>query len=118
MSTFTTATSPSDGVHLKQRIVQNFRLVWMDASIDLLEKDYQNMLAQLRSVVNDVKIFTQSDKCIDFLNTVEVEKVFAITTGYLGQHLMPEIHALPQLDAIYIFCRNKSRHEQWTKKMG
>jgi tetratricopeptide (TPR) repeat protein len=109
-------SSPSEDVHHKQRIVQNYRLIWIDGSIDLLDEDYQNMVAQLRDVVNDVQIFTQSDECIHFLNTINVEKVFVITTGYLGQHLVPDIHDLPQLDAIYIFCGNKSRHEQWTKQ--
>jgi tetratricopeptide (TPR) repeat protein len=116
MSTFAMATSSSDNVHLKQRIAQNYHLIWMDASIDLSEEDYQNTLAQLRDVVNDVKIFTQLDECTHFLNTVNVEKVFVITTGYLGQHLVPAIHALSQLDAIYIFCGKKSRHEQWAKQ--
>jgi tetratricopeptide (TPR) repeat protein len=110
------STSPSDNVHLKQRIVQNYRLIWIDANIDLSEEEYQNMLAELRDVVNDVKIFTQPDECTHFLNTVNVEKVFVITSGHLGQHLVPDIHALPQLDAIYIFCGNKPRHEQWAKQ--
>ncbi len=105
-----------ENIHLTQRIVQNYRLIWMDASIDLSEEYYQNTLAQLRDVVNDVKIFTQPDECTHYLNTVNIEKVFVITTGYLGQHLVPAIHALPQLDAIYIFCGNKSRHEQWAKQ--
>jgi hypothetical protein len=39
-----------------------------------------------------------------------------ITTGHLGQQLVPDIHDLLKLDAIYIFCGNKSRHEKWTKK--
>jgi tetratricopeptide (TPR) repeat protein len=116
ISTFATATSSSDNVHLKQRIVQNYRLIWIDASIDLSQEDYQKTLAQLRDVVNDVEIFTQPNECTHFLNTVNAEKVFVLTTGYIGQHLVPDIHALPQLDAIYILCGNKSRHEQWTKQ--
>ena len=44
------------------------------------------------------------------------EKAFVIVSGSLGQHLVPNIHDMPQLDAIYIFCGNKSRHEQWTKE--
>ena len=99
----------------RRRIAQNFLLVWVDAGIDQSNKDSQDTLAQLRSVVNDVTICTQPDQCIQFLNDINDEKAFVIVSGSLGQHLVPDIHAMPQLDAIYIFCGNKSRHEQWAQ---
>ena len=110
----TTTSSPAAS-QPRQRIVQNYVLVWVDAGIDQSNKDNQNTLAQLRSVVNDVTICTQSDQCIQFLNSIDDEKAFVIISGSLGQHLVPDIHAMPQLDAIYIFCRDKSRHEQWAQ---
>jgi tetratricopeptide (TPR) repeat protein len=63
-----------------------------------------------------VNIFTQPDQCVQFLNGLQDEKAFVVASGALGQHLVPDIHALPQLDAIYIFCGNKSRHEKWTQE--
>jgi tetratricopeptide (TPR) repeat protein len=63
-----------------------------------------------------VNIFNQPDQCIQFLNGIQAEKAFVIASGSLGQQLVPDIHALTQLDAIYIFCENKSRHEHWTKQ--
>ena len=109
-------TTSAGAIRPRQRIAQNFLLIWVDASIDESKQDCQNTLAQLRSVVNDVNIFTQPDQCMEFLNEIQDEKAFVIASGALGQHLVPDIHALPQLDAIYIFCGNKSRHEQWTKE--
>ena len=100
----------------RQRIAQNFLLIWVDANIDESKQDCQNTLIQLQSVVNNVNIFTQQDQCVHFLNETKNEKAFIIISGSLGQHLVPDIHVLPQLDAIYIFCGDKSRHEQWTKK--
>jgi tetratricopeptide (TPR) repeat protein len=100
----------------RQRIAQNFRLIWVDSNIDKSKEVSQNIVAQLRSVVNDVNIFTQPKQCIQFLNELEDEKVFVIISESLGQELVPNIHNLPQVDAIYIFCRNKSQHEKWTKE--
>jgi hypothetical protein len=100
----------------RKRIVQNFLLVWVDANMDQPNKDCQNTLVQLRSIANDVNIYTEPDQCIQFLNTINNEKAFIIVSGGLGQHLVPRIHDMPQVDAIYIFCNNKSRHEEWTKK--
>ncbi|CAF1324274.1 unnamed protein product [Adineta steineri] len=99
----------------RQRIAQNYLLIWVDASINETNKDCQNTLAQLKNVVNDVNLCTELDQCIRVLNKVGKERAFVITSGSLGQHLVPEIHDIPQLDAIYIFCGNKSRHEGWTQ---
>jgi hypothetical protein len=67
----------------------------------------------VQSVISDVNIFTKPDECIQFLHHINSEKVFLITSGYLGQRLVPEIHSIPQLDAIYIFCDREDRHKVW-----
>ncbi|CAF1457188.1 unnamed protein product [Adineta steineri] len=107
----TTTTTPS----IRQRIAQNYMLAWVDASIDQTNKDCQNKLTQLRAVVNNVTICTQPNECMQFFHKLNDEKVFVITSGSLGQYLVPEIHDMPNLDAIYIFCDNISDHQQWTK---
>ncbi|CAF1549993.1 unnamed protein product, partial [Adineta ricciae] len=106
----------------RQRMVPNYTenkkvylLVWVDANIDEKDQDCQNTLTHLRSVVNDVNIYTQPDACVQFLKSISDEKAFVITSGSLGQHLVPKIHGISQVNAIYIFCGNKSRHENWTK---
>ncbi|CAF1230472.1 unnamed protein product [Adineta steineri] len=99
----------------RQRMAQNYLLIWVDASIDQADEDCQNALAQLKNVVNDVNLCTELDQCIETLNKVGKERAFVITSGSLGQHLVPKIHGIPQLDAVYIFCGDKSRHEGWTQ---
>ncbi|CAF0779103.1 unnamed protein product [Adineta steineri] len=99
----------------RQRIVQNYLLVWIDASIDEGRKDCQNTLTQLKNVVNNVNLCTEPNQCIQVLNKVDKERAIVITSGSLGQHMVPEIHGMPQLEAIYIFCGNKSRHQGWTQ---
>ncbi|CAF4161342.1 unnamed protein product, partial [Rotaria sordida] len=34
----------------------------------------------------------------------------------LGQQVVPMIHDMSQLDAIFIFCGNAPQHEQWAKE--
>ncbi|CAF4091000.1 unnamed protein product [Adineta steineri] len=113
--TIQNAAAPSSIRQPRQRMAQNYLLIWVDATIDQANKDCQNTLVQLKNVVNDVKLCTESDQCIEALNTVDKQQAFVITSGSLGQHLVPKIHGMPQLDAIYIFCGNKSRHEDWTQ---
>jgi hypothetical protein len=73
-------------------------------------------LTQLRTVVNNVNVCAHPEQCIQFIKDIENEIAFVIASGSLGQHLVPDIHALPQVDAIYVLCKNKSRHEEWTKQ--
>jgi Tfp pilus assembly protein PilF len=115
MSIVTSSTAPPNASHPRQRIAQNFLLVWLDLSIDESRQDCQNTLAQFRSVVNDVNIFTNQDECIDFLTEVDDTKVFLIIETTIGQLLISLVHDIPQLDTIYILCENKFEHEQWTK---
>ncbi len=35
--------------------------------------------------------------------------------GFLGQHTVPRVHNMSQVDSIFILCRNSRRHKHWTK---
>jgi hypothetical protein len=111
----TTTTTSSNTIPLKWRITQNLLFLWEDANIDQSNKDCQNALVQLQSIVNDVHTFTQRDECIDFLTEVDHMKAYLIIEGSIAQQIVPLIHDIPQLDIVYIFCHNKSRDEQWAK---
>ena len=105
-----------------QRIIQNFLLVWLDNHINESDKEFQNSLAQLRTIVNSIFTFINSNQCIDFLKTIKDEKVFIIICSDMNDHIVPRIHDIDQLDSIYIFDSNKRRHEQqssdWIKVKG
>ena len=100
----------------KRRILQNYLLVWVDASIDETHKDCRYTLTQLRTVVNDVTVFTDPDACVDFLGGVTDEKAFVMISGSLGQALVPRIHSMKQVDTIFIFCMDQKRHRAWTSE--
>ena len=104
------------GTTNQRRIVQNYLLVWLDANVSTSNEDAQQTLEHLRNVVNEVNVFTEPADCVTFLQGIQLEKAFLIVSGSLGQGLVPRIHAMTQIDAIYIFCRVKSRHEEWVKK--
>jgi tetratricopeptide (TPR) repeat protein len=39
-----------------------------------------------------------------------------ISSGAFGQTTVPLVHDKPQVNTIYIFCSNKTRHEKWAKE--
>ena len=87
-------------------------LVWLDRNIDGTS---QETLKQLRSVISDLTLFTDLDECVDHLHGVTAKKVSVITSGSFAQDLVPDIHGLEHVDAIYIYCGNPARYEKWSR---
>ena len=105
------------GAHSSRpRIVQNYLLVWLDANATTSSQDSQHTLEQLRTIVNDVTAFIEPDQCLTFLQDIQLEKVFLIVSGSLGRDLVPRIHPMTQVDVIFIFCGDTTRHGEWVKK--
>ena len=105
----------SNASYSKQRIIQNFVLIWADTNIDQSKKYYQDTLTQLRRVCNNIDTYILPEPCVQHLKGISNRKAFIIVSDALGKNLVPDIHPLPQVEAIYIFSRNKSAHERWTE---
>ncbi|CAF0842947.1 unnamed protein product [Adineta steineri] len=94
---------------------QNVLLIWLDSNIDESNYDCQNTITTLRRAVNDINTYTNGDQCLEFIQTMVDNKVCLIVSGSLGQHIVPRVHKMSQVDSIFIFCGNKKYHEQWAK---
>ncbi|CAF2024013.1 unnamed protein product [Rotaria magnacalcarata] len=114
-STASSRTTTSGATQSRRRMTQNYLVIWVDGNIDENTEDCRNTLAQLRAAVSEVNVCTTPEGCIDFLNKMDEGKAFVISSGALGQSLVNDIHGMPKVDAIYIFCGNKARHEPWAK---
>ncbi|CAF0975970.1 unnamed protein product [Adineta steineri] len=95
--------------------MQNVLLIWLDGNIDETNDDCQNTIKRLRCAVEDIKTYTNGDQCLEFIETVVDKKVCMIMPGYLGHRIVLRLHNMSQLDSIFIFCGNKTLHEQWAK---
>ncbi|CAF4379756.1 unnamed protein product [Rotaria sp. Silwood2] len=98
-----------------RRIIQNFLLIWLDANLDETKDDFKSSLKHLQHVVASTTTFTDAEECFKFIDEIKKEKVFMIVSGALGRQVAPELQVMPQLEAIYVFCGNKSYHEEWAK---
>lgn len=95
--------------------LEDLTIVWFDRNTEEVDdcKDFQ---FRLREVINYVVIFNDYILCKDYLLSLEQEKVFLIVSGINGESLVNLIHHLSKLNSIYIFCFEKIRHEEWSKK--
>ncbi|CAF1463574.1 unnamed protein product [Adineta steineri] len=96
--------------------MQNALLIWLDNNINDNNADCNNAIKQLKCVVNHVNTFTDSKECVEFIQTINNNKVCMIVSGSLGQHIVPHVHDMSQVDTIFIFCNNQEWHQQWANK--
>ncbi|CAF1514062.1 unnamed protein product, partial [Adineta steineri] len=95
--------------------MQNVLLIWLDSNIDKTNDNCKNTIKQLRRAIDDIKTFTNGDQCFEFIQTIVNKKACMIISGSLGQHIVPRVHNISQLDSIFIFCENQKHHKQWAK---
>ncbi|CAF0758426.1 unnamed protein product [Adineta steineri] len=109
-------TISSDVIQPEWQMVKNYSLLWLDEDMNETSKDYENILAQIRNITDDVNVFKQQDACIDFLTDAQENIKFFLVVKYnMAQQIMPLINDIPQLDGIYILNDIKILHEEWTK---
>ena len=99
---------------------RSFMFVWCDASIGAAGKisDTQNTIRRLADIVNQngqlVHTFDEINACREFIT--EVNNVCLITSGSMGEQLVPLVHNLEQVHSIYVFCYNKAQHDVWAQR--
>ncbi|CAF3406452.1 unnamed protein product [Rotaria socialis] len=109
-------TASSGAMRPRRRMAQNYLVIWVDCKIDKNTENCQNTLAHLHDVASEVKPCTTPEECVEYLNEIDDGKAFVISSGALGQSLVNDVHGMPKVDAIYIFCGNKAHHESWAKE--
>jgi hypothetical protein len=94
--------------------LETFSIFWLDASVN----DEKNLAAQktLRSIINQLKTFDDAEEFMARIRRLcQGDLTVLIVSGQLGCIVVPEIHSLPQVSSIYVYCMNKAVHEEWSQ---
>ncbi|CAF3857202.1 unnamed protein product [Rotaria magnacalcarata] len=80
-----------------------------------------NMHNEFRETINFHEIFDDINECIDYVTHCQSEKIFFILSESVYDAIVPVIHNLAQIHAIYILAENKTLEypvEQYAKVRG
>ncbi|CAF1082382.1 unnamed protein product [Adineta steineri] len=110
------STSAVANRSMNMQRMQNVLLIWLDNNINENNADCSNTIKQLKRVVNNINTFTDGEECIEFIQTITNNKICMIVSGSLGQHIVPHVHDMSEVDTIFIFCNNQEWHIQWAKE--
>ncbi|CAF4956822.1 unnamed protein product [Rotaria sp. Silwood1] len=90
-------------------------LLWFDPNIG--SRQDTELTKQKLRLINDYIIFhTDLDQCVTFIQSIDKEKIFLITSGSKASQLLPRIVSLGQVDSIFIFCMKKEKYEHLTNE--
>jgi hypothetical protein len=93
--------------------VDSFTAVWLDAEVNT---NFENRKTEqkLRALINPLKTFDSKNPCEKYIRSVSSkEQILLIISGRLGRELVPQIHQLPQVISIYVYCKDKNANEKW-----
>ena len=117
-----TASGENKRTLTRFRPSEYFLDVWLDKNTNALDKDVIISVNKLQQIVHSVKIFNDTDECIDFLSDIKNKTVFMITSDDLIQSILPLIDDFPQLRMIYILSTHPTSFEysleKWQKVRG
>lgn len=100
---------------LYDKHLELFRLIWLNAKMNL--KEARGAEQALRSIVNHIEKFQDIERFQEYIQqTSHKDRLVLIVSGQLGKEVVPSIHKLRQIIAIYVFCFDKKTHEQWASK--
>jgi plasmid stabilization system protein ParE len=94
--------------------LETFSLLWLDSDVNT---SAENIEAQdkLRTIINHLKTFDNDKQCEEYIQDLsENDRIVLISSGRLGREFVPRVHHLRQIFSIYIYCKDKERHKEWS----
>ncbi|UJR19425.1 hypothetical protein I4U23_022555 [Adineta vaga] len=96
--------------------LQTLTLIWLDDKTSNNGED-ENVIKKLRSIINHLITFRNEETCQEYIEKQpEEDRIILIVTDSFCYTLVPRIHQLRQVYAIYITCKNTSIDEEWIAK--
>ena len=93
---------------------EGITLIWYDERLETTD-DTKETAQELREVNNYVLFYSDLLSCVDYIKSVTNEKIFLITSGKSASDILQEIHELPQVDSIFIFCMKVERYQDFLR---
>lgn len=96
--------------------LETFSLLWLDASVNNCQENVDAQ-HQLRTSINFLRTFEEVDQCEAYIRSKSKDdRIILITSGRLGQIIVPQIHSLRTLSSIYVYCKDKKLNEAWANQ--
>ena len=88
-------------------------------SLDGLQTDTRDIYDKISGTYQWEACENGEEHCVSFIKDKCANKrVFLVSAGGLGSRVVPKIHDLPQLYAVYIYCVDVEGHKKWANNFS
>lgn len=88
-------------------------MVWCGSDINTTEQK-RDLRIKLRGIINHMKVFEKAEQCKQYLQRRSDEKIILIVCDSVDEQVISEIHDLTQTVAVYVYCQNCEKQQQWS----
>ncbi|CAF1290065.1 unnamed protein product [Adineta steineri] len=93
---------------------ETFTLIWLETNINCDQK-HEDIEEKLRATINHIKKFDDLDKCQKYIEQASKDdEIVLLISGQLGRQLVPLIHQLQHISAIYTYSEDKN-NKTWAR---
>ena len=94
---------------------RKWAILWLDAYVNAGEEN-QGAQQRLTQLCDEFRPFEQVDDCQQEVQSKSKTLIVLIVSGRLSRDIIPAIEHHERVSAMFIYCMDKSRHEQWIKE--
>ncbi|CAF1328108.1 unnamed protein product [Didymodactylos carnosus] len=90
----------------------DLKFIWLDTFVRVARLKFTELIDPEKWT-----FFDKEDACIAYIQSAEckTKPVFLVSSGRLGQYVVPKVHDLPQFYAAYIHCADIERNTVWSQ---
>lgn len=92
------------------------KILWIDKNIQYGEN--KQVSEEIKKLGLEILEFTETVKIVDYIKNANSfdKNFFLITSGSLGESLLPSVHNLENVRAFGVFCWDTNKHKAWANK--
>lgn len=99
----------------EKRSLEALSLVWIDPNVE--NDENRSVHEKLGTLYTNFKKFASVGDGIDAIeNFPTSRRLVLVVSGSFGTEIVPQIHQLEQVSAIYVFCMRFEDHKTWAEQ--
>ncbi|CAF1436059.1 unnamed protein product [Rotaria sp. Silwood1] len=94
-------------------LIDDFAIIWLDNGIEKTKGNRDTKVFIRQLVKHRLLTYDDPDKCIDDITDGSIKRVFLIVSNAFGPNVIPVIHEISYIQAIYVFCGDQQKAQAW-----
>ena len=92
---------------------KSFSFIWSDQDVNE-NKEIQTAMKYLKRLMACALSTNNYEECKQWLMEYKGDKkIFLIVSNKFGKHIVPDVHSLPWITAIYVYATDRKMHIKW-----